>query len=54
LITDTAELLPLSENISPEEVSLLPNLETAINFVMDRRPVIEEQVVVFRQVAVGC
>lgn len=52
-IADTAELLPLPENISPEEALFLPNLETAINFVMDGRPVIGEQAVVFGQGVVG-
>ncbi len=52
-IADTAELLPLPENISPEEALFIPNLETAINFVMDGRPVIGEQVVVFGQGVVG-
>lgn len=52
-IAETRELLPLPENISPEEALFLPNMETAINFVMDGRPVIGEQVVVFGQGVVG-
>lgn len=52
-LADPAELLPLPANISPEEALFLPNLETAINFVMDGRPVIGEQVVVLGQGVVG-
>ncbi|MEN6624183.1 MAG: zinc-binding alcohol dehydrogenase [Smithella sp.] len=52
-ITETSELLPLPDNISPEEALFLPNMETAINFVMDGRPLIGEQVIVFGQGVVG-
>jgi len=52
-IADLTELLPLPPGISPEEALFLPNLETAISFVMDGKPIIGEQVVVFGQGIVG-
>jgi threonine dehydrogenase-like Zn-dependent dehydrogenase len=50
---DPAELHPLPPDISPEEALFLPTLETAVNFMMDGRPMIGEQVVVFGQGIVG-
>ncbi len=47
------ELLPLPAGISPEEALFLPNLETAVNLVMDGRPLIGEKAVVFGQGVVG-
>lgn len=52
-LADPAELLPVPADISPEEALFLPNLETAINFVMDGKPVIGERLVVFGQGIVG-
>jgi len=52
-IADLAELLPLPPGISPEEALFFPNLETAINFVMDGKPAIGERLVVFGQGIVG-
>jgi 2-desacetyl-2-hydroxyethyl bacteriochlorophyllide A dehydrogenase len=46
-------LLPLPTNMSPETAVFLPNMETAVSFVMDGRPVIGEQVAVFGQGVVG-
>lgn len=46
-------LLPLPEGMSPETAVFLPNMETAVSFVMDGRPVIGEQVVVLGQGVVG-
>jgi 2-desacetyl-2-hydroxyethyl bacteriochlorophyllide A dehydrogenase len=46
-------LLPLPANLSPETAVFLPNMETAVSFVMDGRPVIGEQVAVFGQGVVG-
>jgi NADPH:quinone reductase-like Zn-dependent oxidoreductase len=40
------ELIPVPEGISPEQAAFLPNMETAVNFVMDGAPVIGERVVV--------
>lgn len=47
------ELIPVPEGLSPEEAALLPNMETAVNFLMDGQPVIGERVVVFGQGVVG-
>ena len=46
-------LLPVPDTLSPEEAAFLPNMETAVNFLMDGHPVIGEQVVVFGQGVVG-
>jgi 2-desacetyl-2-hydroxyethyl bacteriochlorophyllide A dehydrogenase len=47
------ELIPLPEGISAEQAVLLPNMETAVNFVMDGAPLIGEEVAVFGQGIVG-
>ena len=47
------ELLPLPENVAPEDAVFLSNMETAVNFLMDGQPIIGEQVVVFGQGIVG-
>lgn len=47
------QLIPVTASISPEEAAFLPNMETAVSFVMDGRPVIGEQVAVFGQGVVG-
>jgi 2-desacetyl-2-hydroxyethyl bacteriochlorophyllide A dehydrogenase len=52
-IADPNELLLLPGDTSPAQALFLPNLETAINFVMDGRPTIGERVVVFGQGVVG-
>jgi 2-desacetyl-2-hydroxyethyl bacteriochlorophyllide A dehydrogenase len=44
-------VVPVTE--SPEEAALLPNLETAVNLLLDGRPLIGERVVVFGQGVVG-
>jgi threonine dehydrogenase-like Zn-dependent dehydrogenase len=46
-------LFPVPETLSPEEAAFLPNMETAVNFLMDGHPVIGERVVVFGQGVVG-
>src|SRR5262245_53880265 len=46
------ELMPVPP-VSPETASFLPNMETAVNFLMDGQPLIGEQVVVFGQGVVG-
>lgn len=48
-----AELHRLPPEISPEEALFLPTLETAVNFMMDGRPMIGERVIVFGQGIVG-
>lgn len=47
------ELLPLPEDLLPEEAAFLPNMETAVNFVMDGAPRIGERLAVFGQGIVG-
>ena len=46
-------LLPLPAEMSPETAVFLPNMETAVSFLMDGQPVIGEQVAVFGQGIVG-
>jgi 2-desacetyl-2-hydroxyethyl bacteriochlorophyllide A dehydrogenase len=47
------ELLPVPDSLPPEEAVFLPNMETAVNFLMDGHPLIGERVVVFGQGIVG-
>ena len=47
------ELLPLPEGLAVEEAVFLPNMETALNFVLDGGPLIGEKVVIFGQGIVG-
>ncbi len=48
-----SDLIPISPNISAENAVFLPNMETAVSFMMDSQPMIGEQVVVFGQGIVG-
>lgn len=52
-LTHPEALLPLPEDLNPEEAVFLPNMETAVNFVMDGAPMIGERVIVFGQGIVG-
>ncbi len=52
-LVDPEELHPLPPNVPPEEALFLPNLETAVNFMMDGRPMLGERVIVFGQGIVG-
>jgi 2-desacetyl-2-hydroxyethyl bacteriochlorophyllide A dehydrogenase len=47
------ELMALPADIQPEEAVFLPNMETAVNLVMDGAPLIGEHVAVFGQGVVG-
>lgn len=47
------QLLPAPAGMSPETAVFLPNMETAVSFLMDGRPLIGEQVAVFGQGIVG-
>jgi 2-desacetyl-2-hydroxyethyl bacteriochlorophyllide A dehydrogenase len=49
----TETLIPIPAGISPEEAVFLPNMETAVNLVMDGHPQIGEKVIVFGQGIVG-
>jgi len=46
-------LLPLPEDLDPGDAVFLPNMETAVNLMLDGRPRIGERVVVFGQGVVG-
>jgi 2-desacetyl-2-hydroxyethyl bacteriochlorophyllide A dehydrogenase len=47
------EIFPVPQDIDPLDALFLANMETAVNFLMDGRPVIGEKVVVFGQGVVG-
>ena len=47
------ELLPIPPDVLTEDAVFLPNMETAVNFVLDGAPAIGEQVTVFGQGIVG-
>lgn len=47
------ELLPVPDDLPAEEAVFLPNMETAVNFVLDGAPRIGERVAVFGQGIVG-
>lgn len=47
------ELLEIPQGIDPLDAVFLPNMETAVNFVMDGRPVLGEKVLVLGQGIVG-
>jgi len=52
-VADPEDLIPLPAGITPEQAVFAPNMETAVNFVMDGAPLIGEQVAVFGQGIVG-
>lgn len=52
-LADPANLHAVPDECSDERAALLPNVETALNFVMDGRPVVGERVAVFGQGVVG-
>ncbi|MBI5030827.1 MAG: zinc-binding alcohol dehydrogenase [Chloroflexi bacterium] len=47
------ELVPVPQGISPEHAAFLPNVESAVNFVMDGAPLIGERVIVLGQGILG-
>jgi 2-desacetyl-2-hydroxyethyl bacteriochlorophyllide A dehydrogenase len=52
-LADVQSLLPLPPDISAETAVFLPNMETALNFVMDAAPLIGEKAAIFGQGIVG-
>lgn len=52
-VAATNDLMPIPPDLSPEDAAFLPNMETAVNLVMDGQPVIGERVAVFGQGVVG-
>lgn len=51
--TPVHQLVLVPDEASPEDMLFLPNMETAVSFVMDGAPVIGEQVVALGQGVVG-
>ncbi len=47
------ELLPVPPTLSAEQAAFLPNMETAVNLVMDGAPILGEQIVVLGQGVIG-
>lgn len=52
-VAETSALFEIPASISDEDAVLLPNMETAVNLVMDAKPLIGERVIVFGQGIVG-
>jgi 2-desacetyl-2-hydroxyethyl bacteriochlorophyllide A dehydrogenase len=52
-VANVETLIPVPQELSPEQACFLPNMETAVNFIMDGRPLLGERVVVFGQGIVG-
>ena len=52
-LASPSELIAIPDDVPDERAALLPTMETALNFVMDGRPLIGEHVVVFGQGVVG-
>ncbi|CAG0936162.1 L-idonate 5-dehydrogenase (NAD(P)(+)) [Thermoflexales bacterium] len=49
----TTEVFPLPAELSPRQAVFLPNMETAVNFLLDGAPLLGERVVVLGQGVVG-
>lgn len=52
-VAAVADLLALPAEVAPEDAVFLANVETAVNLVMDGRPIVGERVVVLGQGVVG-
>jgi len=52
-VADPSSLLPIPDSLSYEQAVFLPNMETAVNFVMDARPLFGERVTIFGLGVVG-
>jgi 2-desacetyl-2-hydroxyethyl bacteriochlorophyllide A dehydrogenase len=50
---DLTELIEIPQGISALDAVFLPNMESAVNFIMDGQPVLGEKIVVFGQGIVG-
>jgi 2-desacetyl-2-hydroxyethyl bacteriochlorophyllide A dehydrogenase len=53
VIADIAQLFPLPDDVDAETALFLPNMETAVNFLLDGAPLIGERVAVLGQGVVG-
>ena len=52
-VAQLLELFPLPENLSPQQAVFLPNMETAVNFLLDGAPLLGESAAVLGQGVVG-
>ncbi|GIV71356.1 MAG: oxidoreductase [Caldilinea sp.] len=52
-VASTAQILPVPDDLTPHRAALLPNMETAVNLVMDGQPGIGERVAVIGLGVVG-
>jgi 2-desacetyl-2-hydroxyethyl bacteriochlorophyllide A dehydrogenase len=52
-LADPGELMPVPAGLAPEDAVFLPNLQTAVTLVLDGKPLLGENVVVFGQGIVG-
>jgi 2-desacetyl-2-hydroxyethyl bacteriochlorophyllide A dehydrogenase len=52
-VISAQNVTPLSEGLPPEQAVFMPNMDTAVNFLLDGQPFIGERVVVFGQGVVG-
>ena len=52
-VTTPEQVIHLPEGVSPQSAVFLPNMETAVNLVMDGHPLIGERVAVFGQGIIG-
>ncbi|TAK14197.1 MAG: zinc-binding alcohol dehydrogenase [Anaerolineae bacterium] len=52
-VTRVEELIPIPDGVSFDDAVFLPNVETAVNFVLDGRPMLGEKVCVIGQGVVG-
>jgi 2-desacetyl-2-hydroxyethyl bacteriochlorophyllide A dehydrogenase len=52
-IASIADLQPVPDDVPAQQAAFLPNMETAVNFVMDGAPLIGERVAVIGQGVVG-
>ncbi|MBM4426248.1 MAG: zinc-binding alcohol dehydrogenase [Chloroflexi bacterium] len=52
-VTKAEYLFPVPHSLSPENVSFLPNMETAVNLVQDGAPILGERVLVLGQGIIG-
>jgi len=52
-VCEAQSLIPVPQGVSPELAAFLPNMETAVNFLLDGAPLIGERVVLFGQGILG-
>jgi 2-desacetyl-2-hydroxyethyl bacteriochlorophyllide A dehydrogenase len=52
-VTSINDLIPLPLELDPDDAVFLPNMETAVNFLHDGKPLIGERVIVLGQGVVG-